>query len=49
MAVKILKDGTKPADIQAQFPQNLKFVVNKDAAEKMGVTIKDEWEAEFTE
>lgn len=49
MAVKILKDGTKPSDIPAQFPQNLKFVVNKDAAEKMGVTIKDEWEAEFTE
>ncbi len=49
MAVKILKDGTKPADIPAQFPQNLKFVVNKDAADKMGVTIKDEWKAELTE
>jgi putative tryptophan/tyrosine transport system substrate-binding protein len=49
MAVKILKDETKPADIPAQYPQNLKFVVNKDAADKMGVTIKDEWKAEFTE
>ena len=49
MAVKILKDGTKPADIPSQVPQNLKFVVNGDAAEKMGITIKDEWEAELTE
>ncbi|QUW22032.1 ABC transporter substrate-binding protein [Sporosarcina sp. Marseille-Q4063] len=49
MAVKILKDGTKPADIPAQYPQNLMFVVNKDAADKMGVTIKDEWKAELTE
>ena len=49
MAVKILKDGAKPVDIPAQYPQNLKFVVNKDAADKMGVTIKDEWKAEFTE
>jgi putative tryptophan/tyrosine transport system substrate-binding protein len=49
MAVKILKDETKPADIPAQYPQNLKFVVNKDAADNMGVTIKDEWKPEFTE
>jgi putative tryptophan/tyrosine transport system substrate-binding protein len=49
MAVKILKDETKPADIPAQYPQNLKFVVNKDAADKMGVTIKDEWKAKLTE
>jgi putative tryptophan/tyrosine transport system substrate-binding protein len=49
MAVKILKDGTKPADIPAQYPQNLLFVVNKDAADKMGVSIKDEWKAKLTE
>ena len=49
MAVKILKDESKPADIPVQIPQKLKFVMNKDAADKMGVTIKDEWKAEFTE
>lgn len=49
MAVKILKEGKKPADIPSQHPQNLKFVMNKDAADKMGVTIKEEWEAELTE
>ena len=45
----MLKVGTKPADIPAQLPKNLKFVVNNEAAERMGVTIKDEWKAEFTE
>lgn len=49
MAVKILKGEKKPADLAVQFPQNLKFVMNKEAASKMGVTIKDEWKAEFTE
>ena len=49
MAIKILRKESKPADLPVQYPQNLKFVVNKDAASKMGITIKDEWEAEFTE
>ena len=49
MAVKILKGEKKPSELPVQYPQNLKLVINKDAAAKMGVTIKDEWNAEFTE
>ncbi|MBS4177568.1 ABC transporter substrate-binding protein [Lederbergia citrea] len=48
MAVKILKDGIKPADIPVQIPQNLKFVMNKETAEAIGLEIKDEWKAEFS-
>jgi len=50
-AVQILKEGKNPGEIPATYPQNLKLLINKDAAEKMGVEIKDEWEdkAEFTE
>ncbi|MCR2821121.1 ABC transporter substrate-binding protein [Lederbergia panacisoli] len=47
MAVKILKDGVKPADIPAQVPQNLKLVMNKETAETIGLEIKDEWNAEL--
>ena len=32
MAVKILKDGKKPADLPVQVPQNLKFIMNKETA-----------------
>nr|WP_236561233.1 ABC transporter substrate-binding protein [Pontibacillus sp. HMF3514] len=50
-AVKILEEGKKPGDIPATYPQNLKLLINKDAAKKMGLEIKDEWKdmAEFTE
>ena len=30
MAVKILKGGKKPAELPVQYPQNLKFVMNKN-------------------
>lgn len=51
LAVQILKDGKDPGEIAAQYPQNLKLVINKKAAEAMGVEIKAEWEdiAEFLE
>ena len=49
MAVKILKGESKPADIPVQIPQNLKFVMNKATADILGLDIKDEWNAEFTE
>ncbi|MEK4093919.1 MULTISPECIES: ABC transporter substrate-binding protein [unclassified Viridibacillus] len=49
MAVKILKDGVKPADIPVAYPKNLKFEINKKAAEQLGLDIKDEWKAEVVE
>lgn len=45
-AVEILKDGKKPADIPVAYPANLKLEINKTAADKIGVDIKDEWKAE---
>ena len=39
MAVQILKDGKKPADIPAAYPANLKFEVNKETADKLGIKI----------
>ena len=49
MAVKILKGESKPADLPVQIPQNLKLIMNKDTASTMGLDIKDEWKAEFSE
>lgn len=49
MAAEILEDGKSPADIPAQYPQNLKLLINENAAKEMGIEIKDEWKetAEF--
>lgn len=47
MAAKILKEEAKPADIPAQYPGNLKFVMNKETAETIELEIKDEWNAEL--
>ncbi|MFK2824142.1 ABC transporter substrate-binding protein [Bacillus sp. B190/17] len=49
MAVKILKDGAKPADMAVQPPQNLKLLINEKAAKEMNIKVKDEWkdQAEF--
>ncbi|WP_144460621.1 ABC transporter substrate-binding protein [Siminovitchia fortis] len=49
MAVKILKGEAKPADIPAEPPKTLKFMVNKEVADTIGVKIKPEWEAEVYE
>ena len=49
MAVKILKGESTPADLPVQIPQNLKFIMNKETADALGLEIKDEWKAEFTE
>ncbi|WLD94135.1 ABC transporter substrate-binding protein [Alkalihalobacillus sp. AL-G] len=51
MAAAILKGEKKPSDFEAQYPQNLKLVINKTAAEEMGVEIKSEWDdmAEYIE
>jgi len=48
-AVKILKGESKPADLPVDIPQKLKFIMNKETASAIGLVIKDEWEAEFSE
>lgn len=49
MAAKILKGESKPADLPVQVPQNLKLIMNEDTAATIGLSIKDEWKAEFSE
>jgi putative ABC transport system substrate-binding protein len=39
MAVKILKGEAKPADMPVEKQTNMKLIINKKAAEKMGVTV----------
>ena len=47
--MKILKGESKPADLPVDIPQKLKFIMNKDTASAIGLDIKDEWKAEFSE
>lgn len=49
MAVKILKGESTPADLPVQYPQTLRFVMNKEIADLLGLEVKDEWKAEFVE
>jgi putative tryptophan/tyrosine transport system substrate-binding protein len=51
MAAQILKGEKQPSELPAQYPQNLKLVINKKAAEEMNIDLKDEWNdlAEFVE
>lgn len=49
MAVKILKGESTPAELPVQYPQNLKFVLNKNTVDALGIEVKDEWESEFVE
>lgn len=49
MAVKILKGEETPESLPVQLPQNLKLVMNEDAANEIGLKIEDDWEAEIVE
>lgn len=49
MAAKILKGESKPHELPVQIPQKLKLIMNKETATLLGVDIKDEWKAEFSE
>lgn len=49
MAVKILKEGSKPSDLPVQVPKELRFVMNKETVEAIELKVKDEWKAEFSE
>ncbi|OXM85559.1 ABC transporter substrate-binding protein [Paenibacillus rigui] len=41
MAVEILKNGAKPADMKVSFPDKLDLIINQDAAKAQGVEITD--------
>lgn len=41
MAVKILREKAKPAEMPIQYQENVRLVVNLKAAEKMGVTVPE--------
>lgn len=43
MAAQILKGEKKASELPVQYPQKLKLQINKKAAEKMKIEIKDEW------
>jgi len=49
MAAQILKGEKKPSELPVQYPQNLKLLINKNAAAEMGVEIDDAWDAEIYE
>ncbi|OCS83386.1 ABC transporter substrate-binding protein [Caryophanon tenue] len=49
MAVKILKGEATPAELPAQYPQNLKLVINKSVADALGLEIDESWGAELLE
>lgn len=48
-AVQILKEGKSPGEIPATYPANLKLVINKAAAENLGLEVKESWNAEIIE
>ncbi len=43
MAAKILKGEKKASELPVQYPQNLKLVINKEAAKAMKIDLKEEW------
>ncbi|WP_313890909.1 ABC transporter substrate-binding protein [Psychrobacillus sp.] len=49
MAAKILKGESTPAELPVQYPQNLRFVLNKETVDALGIKVKDEWKSEFVE
>jgi len=49
MAVKILNGEATPAEIPAAYPANLKLLINKGAADGLGLEIKESWKAEVFE
>ncbi|MCP1143547.1 ABC transporter substrate-binding protein [Lysinibacillus endophyticus] len=49
MAVKILNGEATPAEIPSAYPANLKLLMNKATVEKLGLEVKDSWNAELFE
>lgn len=48
-AVQILKEGKSPGEIPATYPGNLKLMINKAAADNLGLEVKESWNAEISE
>lgn len=42
-AVKVLKDQVSPSDLPVTYPQKLKLEINRQAADKLGIQMKDSW------
>lgn len=51
MASQILLGVKSPSEMPVEYPKKLKLVINKTAANKMGITLKSEWDkiAEYIE
>lgn len=45
MAAQILTADKTISQLPVQYPKNLKLLINKSAAEKMGITLKQKWDA----
>lgn len=49
MAVKILNGEATPSEIPSAYPANLKLLINKGAADNLGLEIEESWNAEIYE
>lgn len=49
MAVKILNGEATPSEIPSAYPANLKLLINKGAADTLGLEINESWNAEIYE
>ncbi|KGR75908.1 ABC transporter substrate-binding protein [Ureibacillus sinduriensis] len=49
MAVKILNGEATPSEIPSAYPANLKLLINKGAADNLGLEISESWNAEVYE
>ncbi|MFC7685887.1 ABC transporter substrate-binding protein [Ureibacillus sp. GCM10028918] len=49
MAVKILNGEATPSEIPSAYPANLKLLINKGAADTLGLEISESWNAEVYE
>ncbi|MCP3738378.1 ABC transporter substrate binding protein [Rossellomorea sp. BNER] len=43
MAAQILKGEKKPSELDIEYPKDFTLVINKEAAEKQGIEVKEEW------
>ncbi|SFE72370.1 ABC transporter substrate-binding protein [Alteribacillus iranensis] len=46
MAAEVLSEESTPADIPAEYPQDMELFINREAGEAQGVDIHEDWEEE---